>query len=349
KVATRSALLGQGCEPAVATVRGDFLLVLYGWPAELTSKEGTTHLPSGGRSLAPQPALDSSGAAGAVDEQYLYVSNGTLRLPLAPTARLYLGHAHLHSEGRVEIRDADGTLSGAAGTSSLNARSLVLAGTLEATLAGSGTRSPLLTQWAGTADLEADGSPLPLGATPVAGSGWPWPWLLGAVGLASFPFLASQLRRSRGAAARAHRVDDLVFRGAELAASGQLEAARRLTAKAVHLDPGNPEVHFIHAGTLRRLHDYRTALHHHFQAAELLGQDADPDLVAENAFQIALALARQPGASASEVVKWLRHATQANPDLWEDVVGHDELEPYLPDLERRARPLPPPDFDAAFA
>lgn len=89
-----------GRAPAIATVRGDFVVTLWGFDAELASDSGVQRVQSGVLSskYSPHPATD--GSIQHHRQIFLYAQNATLEIPLQPDGfGLYLQHPRISTTG----------------------------------------------------------------------------------------------------------------------------------------------------------------------------------------------------------------------------------------------------------
>lgn len=183
------------CTDATATLRGDFLLVLWEWDAILTAHGEARTLRTGHHDAYPGTPVE--GTIGSADELFITVRGGTLTLPLAPGAHELYIHVPRVEADSWRFTDAAGTLPGVGAVEG----TVRVAGSLAATITGTGAGAPLGADVGGHPErVEVNGEPLAV-AAPTAGASRISVslWVAFAVVVAGCAAVAWRMRRPRRA------------------------------------------------------------------------------------------------------------------------------------------------------
>ncbi|HEX2066203.1 MAG TPA: hypothetical protein VHI93_05255 [Candidatus Thermoplasmatota archaeon] len=295
-------------------VRGDFMVSLWQWDAQVTSDSGTQPLPSGQEPMTPggeapgYPYITVSR-----DRQvFLKVTDGDFLLPAytADSSRLYLFEPGIQSIGSLTLKGVSGYL-GAQGRD-VHADELTLLGDFTVTVARSeGSGIPLRVE----STSLGDGSPVAIGRGTLPG----WAWAAGILALAAVP-AGLALRRRRmlpyRATERSRKRALALFDYAETSTfEGDYRRARRLLDRAIRLEGLRPDFFALRARCRAALGDIEGALRDHLHAHEAFPA-TEPDALASNAFEAARTCSRAGQRDAA--LTWLRLAMQYDPHCTED-------------------------------
>lgn len=325
------------CGTGTLTITGSFVLTLWQWDATLTTQGMTTRLPSGIDETdalpAPVAALGYPMVAKA-RQQYLYVDNGTLTLPMdASSHLLYVDDASMDVDGKVSLDNATGQLAEGSGIADVQGRRVDLDGHVGlAALHSQGQGRMLQAAVTGDYSGQVDGQPLAFTAAPVH-TVLP-PWTLAAAGaVLATPLLVPvrrfrRRRQSRGVARQCKALTD----------STRFAEAIPLAERALDLDPRNGMAHFELARALEQVGQGERAAGHRAIADEILRDGVDPELWVENAFQAAEAAA--VAGQQDVALHWLRKALAAKPALAADATVLPEVAALLERLQGPGRAAP---------
>lgn len=209
---TGSATVGEGarlgdCEASTWTVTGEFLVMLWERDFAVTSPEGKEAMQSGRLAFDPQrSAGDGSDSQPTSRDQevYLYVSGGTLRIPMDAGTVAYVGPgAALTGAAGLQVRKATFQIVGSG--MPVQASALGLDGSLDLALGRTGSRLSLEVQGtlaSGHADGQGfGGHGTPALASQPALSSWSTGALgaLGAMALAGLAIVGSAAKEARPA------------------------------------------------------------------------------------------------------------------------------------------------------
>lgn len=151
------------CQAGNYTMKGDFLLRLWEWDAELFTPTGTRSLESGrkGYEGVPEPVPGTNRMAGTVQEQFIYAYNATLEVPrLAGHHRIYIQDMVVSATSGVRMLGVEGDLLGL----KLDHQEVFVKGAdMSLRMTGNGQGIPLTLQIEGTPEqIEVDGQTKPL-------------------------------------------------------------------------------------------------------------------------------------------------------------------------------------------
>lgn len=303
------------CEDPQATrhVKGDFVMSLWQWDAELESASGVHALPSGEEAQARDTVPGYPRVGITRDRQvYLTVTGGDLLLPAFMESQMFLFQPQLHVIGRTVLNGATGFL--AIQGKDLNGDQVHLFGDL--TVAMARQEGNVIPVQIGGRLTDTVSSAAALVHPP---SSLAWLWLLSLPALAAVPMwlvwrrqvLVPQSATPQGRA----RAVDLFGHAETFAFEGGFRKARRLLDKAIRLDGLRPDLFALRARCLAMLGDTDAALRDHLHAHEAFPA-GDPDAKASNAYEAARTC-NQAGRR-DEALSWLHLAAQYDPYILDD-------------------------------
>lgn len=133
-VDTSQTTMWSGCPASEVAITGDFLVVMWGHDAQLTTSTESVLLESGrlNSEQSPHPSLDS--AVHRRQQLFLYATNATLTYPLVPGQYgLFLSDVTANTQsGTIILQDARGHLDIAGASMNLEGERLALTGELGA-------------------------------------------------------------------------------------------------------------------------------------------------------------------------------------------------------------------------
>jgi hypothetical protein len=327
-------------EGGEVVVRGDLVVSLWEWDAELRSDQGASSVETGQlRQNAASDAPDTRPLVGSARQSFLMAQNATLVLREfhgVPTD-VYVGA--MGFQGVPELRLQDGSGQVGVDGAPLEGKAVVLKGDLQAIAtsvpgpAGQ-PRVLLLRVHDGLREADADGKvryvhPESASATVVGVPGWAKPALLallaGALAALATGLAVLYLRGRKIVAGGGLRAT--LAAGHVLSADFRLESGRPRGAlwharMAMAWAPPSPEALEVRLEALKQLGRFDEALAGH-EAFALLAKE-DDFLLVQNAIEAAATCCR--AGHAARAVVWLRSVGDANPAALASDLSRPEFE-----------------------
>lgn len=330
---TSDALMWKGCGTTIARIRGDFVLSLWEWDANLTHDGTNRFITTGNR---PVPAATPAHPyVGESEQAWAFVENGELTIPIEAGSALYTSSlSGVASE--VRLGDVVGEVHDGESVRHVAAEEVLAQGNLRVGVAALG--DAVASELTGSIDsVKTEDGVIPLATAPPVryGSFEPTMWILLALG--GIVLLSTAVRPaavgywSRRRLPRALRPTGLTECRAEghHELSLRWERRRRLRwalhhlQRAMDLVPDNPSYLVQRAVLQRRLRRFHEALADHREAYLWLRIDPTNEEATFNAMEAArvAALTRQRDMA----FWWLGQAISGEPERAVEVDGEPDF------------------------